>query len=65
MNDQKEVTNSEKITAQISSSEIHILKDEEFRPQSTKDEHKLIPRHQNKMVAETTSDMFMGGLMCE
>jgi len=24
-----------------------------------------IPRHQNKMVAETTSDMFMSGLMCE
>ena len=24
-----------------------------------------LPRHQNKMVAETTSDMFMSGLMCE
>jgi hypothetical protein len=24
-----------------------------------------IPRHQNQMVAEHTSDMFMSGLMCE
>jgi hypothetical protein len=26
---------------------------------------KLIPRNQNKTVAERTSDMFMNGLMCE
>lgn len=28
-------------------------------------ERKLIPRRQNKMVAEKTGDMFLGGLMCE
>jgi hypothetical protein len=26
---------------------------------------KLIPRNQNKTVAEKTTDMFMSGLMCE
>jgi hypothetical protein len=25
----------------------------------------LIPRHQNKMVAERTTDMYMSGQMCE
>jgi hypothetical protein len=39
--------------------------DESPRLQDTKNVQKLIPRHQNKMVAERTSDMFMSGLMCE
>jgi hypothetical protein len=32
---------------------------------NSENEQKLIPRNQNKMVAETTTDMFMSGLMCE
>ena len=65
MNDLQEVVNSESIRQKISTSEINTRMNESSRPQSTEDEHKLIPRHQNKMVAETTSDMFMSGLMCE
>ena len=34
-------------------------------PRIIEEPHKLIARNQNKMIAETTSDMFMSGLMCE
>jgi hypothetical protein len=50
--------------------EISILKSvtrqiESLIPIVIEDSHKLIPRHQNKMVAEKTTDMYMSGQMCE
>jgi hypothetical protein len=50
--------------------EISILKSvtrqiESLVPIVPEDAHKLIPRNQNKMMAETTKDMYMGGQMCE
>ena len=35
------------------------------RPVGAVDEHKLLPLHENKLAAEKTKDMFLGGQMCE
>lgn len=34
-------------------------------PKLSEEPQKLIPRNQNKMVAERTTDMFLSGLMSE
>ena len=38
---------------------------ESLVPIETEEADTLIPRHQNKMVAETTKDMYFSGLMSE
>jgi hypothetical protein len=50
--------------------EIAILKNrdpqiESLVPIIPEDAYKLIPRHQNQMVAEMTKDMYFSGLMSE
>lgn len=62
MNNQANTPITEHVIFQISTPEI---KDEKPRQNNTEDTQELIPRHQNKMVAEITSDMFMSGLMSE
>ncbi len=54
--------NSETYLNQISERE---PTNERQDPQLSENDEKLIPRPQNKMVAERTTDMFMSGMMCE
>jgi hypothetical protein len=59
---------------EIASSNSDTVKDQDSAPESkvestgtygTKKAQNLIPRKQNKMVAERTSDMYFSGLMSE
>ncbi len=62
MNELIKPAGSEIYLDQISDSE---PSNEKQQPQIRESDDKLIPRHQNKMVAERTTDMFMSGMMCE
>jgi hypothetical protein len=60
----------EKLAGESGIDEISILKSvtrqiESLVPIVTEDTRKLIPRHQNQMVAEATKDMYFSGLMSE
>ena len=62
MNEENATSNSETIIDQNSAPKSN---NESIGSQSTENTQKLIPRHQNKMVAEKTSDMYFSGLMSE
>ena len=62
MNELITQTNSETEINQISPSN---ARNKNPHPKFNEVESTPIPRPQNKMVAETTSDMFMSGMMCE
>lgn len=65
MNDLPVTSSTESITNRYAVSENQQQQNENLPQRSIEDTQKLIPRNQNKMVAETTHDMFMSGLMCE
>jgi len=62
MNEENATSNSETIIDQNSAPKSN---NESIGAQNTENTQKLIPRHQNKMVAEKTSDMYFSGLMSE
>ena len=62
MNELTTVPTSENVINKLSEEE---SKDEILDLTKTADQQKPIPRHQNKMVAEKTTDMYFSGLMSE
>lgn len=65
MNELKVTPIPKSVIVQLSTPERLPRRDESFAPVGTVDEHKLLPLHENKLVAEKTKDMFFGGEMCE
>jgi hypothetical protein len=56
---------SEAEAEQLQTSAIEQRHSEVLAPFISEESSRLIPRNQNKIVAEKTRDMFLSGMMCE